>query len=97
MSCHWIKFRQSTSTLSRAVGDEVLVARPYSGEGVDGLPATAGVVWSRLASPVTLPQLVDDLSRVYEVEPGEIADDVKALLDELLHRHLIEELVTADE
>jgi hypothetical protein len=96
MSCQWIRFRRSASTLSRNVGDEVLVTRPYS-DGIASLPDSAGVIWRRLASPVTLPQLVQDLSQVYAVEAIEIEDDVKTLLDGLLHRHLIEELVTADE
>jgi len=96
MSCRWIKFKQSDSTLSRTVGDEVLVTRPYS-ESIDGLPASSADIWNRLASPVTLPQLVEDLSLAYAVDASEIEHDVKSLLDELLHKHLIEEFVTTDD
>jgi len=95
MSSRWIKFRQSDSTLSRTVGDEILVTRPYS-DAIDGLPASAADIWNRLASPVTLPQLVQDLSQAYSVDEAEIEPDVKALLVELLHKHLIEEFVTTD-
>lgn len=94
MSCDWIKFRQAPSTLSRDIGDEILVTRAWS-DRIEGLPAPASVVWRKLASPVTLPELLEDVSRAYEVDASVIADDVKTLLDELMHKHLVEELVAS--
>ena len=92
MSCDWIRFRQAPSTLSRDMGDEILVTRPWS-DRIEGLPAPASLVWRKLASPVTLPELLEDVSRAYGLEASAIADDVKSLLDELMHKHLVEELV----
>jgi hypothetical protein len=94
VSCDWIKFRQAPSTLTRDIGDEILVTRAWS-DGIQGLPAPASVVWRKLASPVTLPELLEDVSRAYEVEASMIADDVKSLLDDLMHKHLVEELLTS--
>jgi hypothetical protein len=93
MSCDWIRFHQAPATLSRDIGDEILVTRAWS-DRVEGLPGTASIVWRRLASPVTLPELLDDVSRAYEVETSVIADDVKTLLDDLMKKHLVEELVS---
>lgn len=96
MSCDWIRFKQAESSLSRNVGTEVIVTRPFS-DRVDGLAGSAGAVWGRLATPVTLPELIEDISVMYQIRAEEIVDDVKALLDDLIHLNLVEEVVTAND
>lgn len=96
MSCSWIKFMQAEASLSRHVAEQTIVTRPFSNH-IDRLDGSASAVWQRLAIPVTLPELVDEISATYQVEANEIASDIKALLDDLLSKHLIEEVVTSNE
>jgi hypothetical protein len=96
MSCDWIRFKQAESSLMRNVGTEVIVTRPFSNR-VEGLSGSAGAIWSRLATPVTLPELVSDVSTMYHVATEEIEDDVKALLENLIHLHLVEEVALASD
>jgi len=96
MSSDWIRFQQTESSLSRNLGAEVIVTRPFSNR-VDGLAGSAGAVWGRLATPVSLPELVHDISAMYQVGPEEIADDIKGLLDQLIHLNLVEEVILAND
>lgn len=96
MSCDWIRFQQTESSLSRNLGTEVIVTRPFSNR-VDGLAGSAGAVWGRLATPVTLPELIQDISAMYQVGPEEIVDDIKGLLDQLIHLNLVEEVILAND
>jgi hypothetical protein len=83
--------RRSTSTPWRRIGSEVILA-PRARDDFDQLSPTAAAVWSVLESPCSLEELVESLAEAYSVEPEEISPDVAALVSELLHRGVIEEM-----
>ena len=54
-----------------------------------GLGAIGSDIWSKLASPVRVADLVNDLSERYQGEPGVIERDVLDLLTQLAEEGLI--------
>jgi len=95
VTAHWIRFRQNPIVLCRKVDDEVIVALPYT-ISMHGLEGPAGTIWQLLGSPVSLPELVSSLANTYGVDANEIEGDVKRTLDDLMGRHLVEEIVGID-
>ncbi len=55
-----------------------------------GLGEIGSEMWNRLASPVLVSELVDELSQRYEAPPGMIAHDVLQLLTQLVDEKLIQ-------
>lgn len=55
-----------------------------------GLGATGSVIWRRLAEPVRVATLRDELAAEYDAEPDVIERDVLELLEELAAEGLIE-------
>ncbi len=55
-----------------------------------GLGEIGSEIWSRLRSPVTVSELVDEFSTRYEAPPGVIAHDVLGWLEQLAAEGLIQ-------
>ena len=82
-------FVRSPNALSRSVDGEILLAA-VDREHVDRLSPSAGAVWALLDKPRTVSALVDDLSAVFDVTQGRIAQDVETLLSDLVSRGWVE-------
>ena len=82
-------FKKSPRALSRVVGDEVLIAVPQDRQ-VLSLSSTGRAIWELLDSPITIPELVLRLARLYECQEDSIAPDVNAFLNQLLERRAVE-------
>jgi hypothetical protein len=78
------------------VGTDVIVGAPRE-ESLQSLSGTASAVWDLLECPRSYPNLVGTLSHAYSVQADVIASDIKSLLDDLLHLHLIEGVVETDD
>ena len=92
MSHRYIRFRHAPDVLSRNLGDETLVTTPGEDE-VQSLRGSALAVWTLLGEGTTYPDLLAELSFVFDVSIGALEDDVKSLLDDLVSRNLVEGLV----
>ena len=55
-----------------------------------GLGETGSELWSKLASPILVSDLVIDLRQQYEAPPGVIEHDVIQLLTQLVNEKLIQ-------
>lgn len=53
------------------------------------LNASGAAVWTAIAAPVAVPELVEDVAAAFEVDTSLVEADVLALLDELHERGLI--------
>jgi len=89
----------------RLSGD--IVAREIAGELII-IPLTAGIgdledelytlneigkaVWQRLDGTASLKEVAEALALEYRAEPGEIEQDVRGLLEELLMRRIVVEV-----
>src|SRR5271166_4443078 len=76
--CRWVR---GAGTLWRKAGDTVVLL-PETGEGQAPLvvSGSAALLWELLAHPVTLSELVAQLSAVYEVKAPEIESDLEPVL-----------------
>jgi hypothetical protein len=95
VNIHPARFRHSPGTLYRSVGGDVLVAAPDR-EDFDLLAGAGSAVWHLLDVPRTLSEIVEMTGEIYGMPATAVAADVEALVDELIGRHLIEEVVEAD-
>jgi hypothetical protein len=84
------RFVQAPTTLSRRVGDEVLLTR-VGWDGVDQLSPTAAAVWTLLDSPSNVPDLADRVSQRYSLDPRVLEQDIGTLLQELVTRGWVSE------
>ena len=66
------------------------MVQPAAADDPSVLPGTAAAVWSLLAEPATLDELVDALAEVYGGDRAVIARDVDDLLDRLRALAVIE-------
>jgi hypothetical protein len=89
------RFRQLPQLSQREFAGEVLVLNPDC-DDVEHLQGTAVHVWKMLETPRTLPDLVMVLSQQYAAHEADIGEDVEALLDDLIARDLVEEVVDVD-
>jgi hypothetical protein len=74
---------------SRTVADRVILARPGR-DDYDALTGPAVAIWNLLQEPRTLIDLVDTLAWAYQAPRAEIERDVRALIDDLLERGVVE-------
>jgi len=86
-------FRQAQSTMSRRVGDDVVVA-VAGREDFDFLSGPAATVWSMLDKPRSSADLVDSLGRIYDIPARTIEEGVAKVLAHLVDRAALE---TSDE
>lgn len=91
-----IRFRRSPEALSRRVGTDVLVTVPGQAE-VQELSGGAHAVWADLATPRTLSELVDRLATEHDVEPDDIAGEVRACVGRLRILGVVEEMTDLHE
>ena len=87
---------QSPATLSRRFSDEVLLASSAR-EEIDHLSGSARAAWDLLETPQSLDSLVTNLAEVYRTEPGTIAADVEALVNDLVSRGWVEAVADGDD
>ena len=92
MSHRYIRFCHAPDVLSRNLGDETLVTTPGEDE-IQSLRGSALAVWTLLGEGPTYPDLLAELSLVFDVSIEALEDDVKSLLDDLVSRNLVEGLV----
>jgi hypothetical protein len=90
-----IRFQRSAGTLSRRVGASVLVTR-IDASDVQELSGGASAVWADLATPRTVPALVERLAVAHGTEPGDIAEDVGSCIDMLVNLGVVEEVQDFD-
>lgn len=89
------RYRQSPAVLSRHVGEEVLLTLSSSNDFA-ALAGSSGVVWDLLDGPRTFPELIDRMSALYGRPAVQLRADVEGLLDELVDRGLVEEVIESD-
>jgi hypothetical protein len=89
------RFRQARGVLSRSFGGEVILA-PSDREEFESLSRTAADVWSLLAQPRSLGDIVRSLEDAYAAPGTRIARDVEPLISDLADRGLIERVQGGD-
>ena len=87
----------SDEQVSTSLGDETVILG--MGDGVYyGLDAVGARVWTLLATPRRVSELVSAVTREFDVRAEECERDLLALLDELAERRLVREVAAeADE
>jgi hypothetical protein len=84
-----VRYRRSARTLSRRVGDEVLIARPGGGD-VLSLSGTGSAIWNLLGHPSTTSELADEMAQMYESASEEIANDIDKFVHALIAKNLVQ-------
>jgi hypothetical protein len=84
-----VRFRRVVGVPSRTVADRVILAPPGR-EDYDALTGPAVAIWNLLQEPRTLVELVDTLAWAYQAPRAEIERDIRALIDDLLERGVVE-------
>ena len=79
---------RSDTLVSAEVGEELVMLHLEKNAYYD-TDATGADIWRRLASPVRVGDLRDDLLKSYEVDPQTCADDVLTFLSEAYREGLI--------
>ena len=80
----------SDEQVSTSLGEETVILG--MGDGVYyGLDAVGARVWTLLATPQRVSELVSAVTQEFDVGAEECERDVLALLDELAERHLVRE------
>ena len=54
------------------------------------LPSTAGTIWNYLAKPTTLKELVEHLTKEYEVTFEECLSDTQLFIQELVNKGIVQ-------
>lgn len=83
-------YRWSPATLTRTVGDDVLLASAIR-EQMEVLSGTAGAVWGLLEAPRTCEEISTVLAREFGAAPEIVESDVEHLLKHLEEGGWIEE------
>lgn len=89
------RYRHHPDALSRSVGSSRIVATGGR-ETLDQLSGGAASAWDLLRSPRTFPELVNKLSELHQIESLTVADEIDRMLDDLVERKLVEEVVDFD-
>ena len=81
----------SDEQVSTSLGDETVILG--MGDGVYyGLDAVGARVWSLLATPQRVSELVSAITREFDVRSADCERDLLALLDDLAERRLVREV-----
>lgn len=83
------RFVQAPSVLTRELESAVLV-RARGSDGVHSLTGAGTEIWRLLATPVTLEELLEQLSVRFAIPQADIGEDVRRILDALVAAHLVE-------
>ena len=89
------RYRQARIVLSRDIPGETLLAVPGR-DDVDVVTGTAREAWTLLEVPRTLHSVVSRLTDAYQAPDETVAEDVEALIGQLLSRDLVEKVVDSD-
>jgi hypothetical protein len=81
----------SDKQVSTSLGDETVILGMADGVYY-GLDAVGARVWTLLATPQRVSELVSAVTREFDVRADECERDVLALLDELAERRLVREV-----
>ena len=81
--------RASPQVVSAEHPGEVVILDPRS-SAYFGLDDVGAAIWDRLARPVTVGWLVEEILAAYDAERDRLEEDVLTLLDELARRGLID-------
>jgi hypothetical protein len=81
----------SDEQVSTSLGDETVILGMADGVYY-GLDAVGARVWTLLATPQRVSELVSAVTREFDVRADECERDVLALLDELAERRLVREV-----
>lgn len=81
-------FSPSPTVLSREVGDETVLV-DLENELYYSLNTTGALVWSRLISGNTLPEIIDETAERHGLTPQTARQDVGTLVDQLLSAGLL--------
>jgi hypothetical protein len=83
------RYRQSTEVMAVDHGAKTVLLDSRS-EQFFALDQTAGRIWSLVAQPRTLTEIVADLGAEFDVPEAELAADVDAFLTEMSRAKLVE-------
>lgn len=87
---------RAPSMLWRNVAERVVLAPPGR-EDFEELSPTAAAAWRILEMPRTFPELADALAETYDVPQGQIAGDIRRLMESLISRGAVEMVADADD
>lgn len=83
------RFVQAQCVLTRELESSVLV-RARGADGVHSLTGAGTEIWKLLATPLTIKELLDELSVRFAIPARDIDDDVRRILDALVEANLVE-------
>lgn len=83
------RFVQAQCVLTRELERAVLV-RARGADGVHALTGAGTEIWKLLATPLTLDELLDELSARFDIPAPDIGEDVRRILDALVEANLVE-------
>lgn len=74
--------RRNADLIEAPVGDELMAIFPETGM-IYGFNEPAAMIWAAIEAPATISQIVEQLSKVYDVDPALCVRDTIELLKEL--------------
>jgi hypothetical protein len=83
-------YKRSEKALAADVGEDV-VALHIERSLTYGMTGVTATVWKLLSEPHDLPQLCDDLLKLYEVDATVCREQVSTLVDEMVAEGLLEQ------
>lgn len=84
------KLRRARTALWRGSIDSVVVVSLVDAADPIVLTGTGCTVWSLLATPLAVDELVDTLATTYAADRTTVRSDIEPLLHDLIERHLVE-------
>jgi len=85
-------YKQAVELMEAEVGSELVALDPDAGTCF-GFNEVATIVWRRLSEPISFDQLRDELLSEYEVSPDQCTKELQELLDEMVSKGLVEQIV----
>lgn len=82
------RIRQSDKVLTRAVGTETVLLN-LKNEEYFTLDEVGADMWNLIDGIRTLQEVADEMSRMYEADPDQIAQDIRDLVEELAREGLV--------
>lgn len=84
-----VSYRRATELMEADLGEELVALDPQKGDCF-GFNEVAAWVWRRLAKPADFETLHGELLGEYEVSAEQCSTELRALLDDLVERGLVE-------
>lgn len=89
------RYRHNPEALSRSVGASLIVSTGHR-ETLDELSGGAATAWDLLRFPRTFPELVEKLSQLHQIGSPTFTEEIGRMLDDMVERKLVEEVVDFD-